>query len=105
MKSIIVDLDRCNGCFNCQIACKDEHCDNDWRPIAAPQPNVLNFTSVMTLLSIFKNIFMMSPHLGLPTSPTPSAFSISPTLRGFAKWSITFALYIILCPSFRKFTS
>ena len=38
MKSIIVDLDRCNGCFNCQIACKDEHCDNDWRPIAAPQP-------------------------------------------------------------------
>ena len=73
--------------------------------IAAAQPNVLNFTSVMTLLSIFKNIFMMSPHLGLPTSPTPSAFSISPTLRGFAKWSITFALYIILCPSFRKFTS
>ena len=38
MKSIIVDLDRCNGFFNCQIACKDEHCDNDWRPIAAPQP-------------------------------------------------------------------
>lgn len=38
MKSLVVDLDRCNGCFNCQIACKDEHCDNDWAPIAASQP-------------------------------------------------------------------
>lgn len=38
MKTLVVDLARCNGCFNCQLACKDEHCDNDWRPIAAPQP-------------------------------------------------------------------
>lgn len=38
MKVLMVDLDRCNGCFNCQLACKDEHCDNDWRPIARPQP-------------------------------------------------------------------
>ena len=41
--------------------------------------------AAMTLPSIFRNIFIMSPHLGLPTSPMPSAFSISPTLRGFAK--------------------
>ena len=32
---------------------------------------------------------MMSPHLALPTSPTPSASSMLPTLRGFMKWSIT----------------
>ena len=38
MKSIVVDLNRCNGCHNCQIACKDEHCGNDWSPIAAAQP-------------------------------------------------------------------
>lgn len=38
MKAIIVDLARCNGCYNCQIACKDEHCGNDWAPVAAPQP-------------------------------------------------------------------
>lgn len=38
MKAIIVDLDRCNGCFNCQLACKDEHCDADWMPYAKPQP-------------------------------------------------------------------
>src|SRR5512139_1565307 len=35
----------------------------------------------------------MSPQAGFPTSPTPSAPSISPTFRGFMKWSITFALY------------
>ncbi len=43
MKTILVDLDRCNGCFNCQLACKDEHCGNDWRPIAAPQPTTGQF--------------------------------------------------------------
>src|SRR5699024_12295822 len=36
---------------------------------------------------------MISPHLALPTSPTPSAFSMTPTLRGLRKWSITISLY------------
>lgn len=43
MKTFIVDLDRCIGCHNCQIVCKDEHCDNDWMPIAAPQPDTGQF--------------------------------------------------------------
>lgn len=37
MKTILVDVDRCVQCCNCQIACKDEHCGNDWSPIAAKQ--------------------------------------------------------------------
>jgi tetrathionate reductase subunit B len=37
-KVMIIDITRCNGCHNCQIACKDEHCGNDWSPIAKPQP-------------------------------------------------------------------
>ena len=37
MKTILIDVDRCTQCCNCQIACKDEHCGNDWRPVAAPQ--------------------------------------------------------------------
>ena len=43
MKAIIVDISRCNGCFNCQIACKDEHVDNDWSPYAKPQPDTGQF--------------------------------------------------------------
>ncbi len=43
MKALIVDLAKCNGCYNCQLACKDEHCDNDWSPIAAPQPQTGQF--------------------------------------------------------------
>src|SRR5208337_1315869 len=62
--------------------------------IAAPQPKVLNFASMTMLFSIFKKIFMISPQTGFPTSPTPSGFSISPTLRGFLKWSMTLSLYI-----------
>ena len=43
MKALVVDLNRCNGCFNCQLACKDEHCDNDWSPYALPQPTTGQF--------------------------------------------------------------
>ena len=43
MKVFVYDLDKCNGCHNCQIACKDEHVDNDWRPYAAPQPDTGQF--------------------------------------------------------------
>ena len=37
-KVFVIDVARCSGCHNCQLACKDEHCENDWRPYAAPQP-------------------------------------------------------------------
>lgn len=38
MKVLVVDLAKCNGCHCCQLACKDEHCGNDWSPYALPQP-------------------------------------------------------------------
>lgn len=37
MKTLLIDAGRCIQCCNCQNACKDEHCDNDWTPIAAKQ--------------------------------------------------------------------
>ncbi len=43
MKVFVYDLDKCNGCHNCQIACKDEHCGNDWSPYALPQPDTGQF--------------------------------------------------------------
>jgi len=38
-KVFVIDVGICNGCYSCQIACKDEHVGNDWSPIARPQPN------------------------------------------------------------------
>ena len=43
MKVFIVDVSKCNGCYNCQIACKDEHVGNDWAPYAKPQPDTGQF--------------------------------------------------------------
>ena len=38
MKVFLFDASICNGCHGCQIACKDEHCEQDWLPYAAAQP-------------------------------------------------------------------
>jgi tetrathionate reductase subunit B len=49
-KVMLIDLAICNGCHNCQIACKDEHVGNDWTPIAKPQPDTGQFwTKVINL--------------------------------------------------------
>lgn len=42
-KVLIINYDLCNGCYNCQVACKDEHVGNDWSPIAKPQPDTGHF--------------------------------------------------------------
>ena len=42
-KVLIINYDLCNGCYNCQVACKDEHVANDWSPIAKPQPDTGQF--------------------------------------------------------------
>ena len=43
MKVFVIDVTRCNGCYNCQIGCKDEHCGNDWMPYTKPQPDTGHF--------------------------------------------------------------
>jgi len=47
-KVLIIDLTICNGCYNCQVACKDEHVGNDWSPIAKPQPDTGQFWNKIT---------------------------------------------------------
>ncbi len=42
-KAFVIDVARCCGCYNCQLACKDEHVGNDWRPYARPQPETGQF--------------------------------------------------------------
>jgi Fe-S-cluster-containing dehydrogenase component len=43
MKVFAFDLSICNGCYCCQVACKDEHGANDWMPYAKPQPDTGQF--------------------------------------------------------------
>ncbi|MCI8468085.1 MAG: oxidoreductase [Eggerthellaceae bacterium] len=43
MKVFAIDINRCNGCYNCQLACKDEHCDQPWPPYSAAEPLIGQF--------------------------------------------------------------
>ena len=42
-KVFVIDPAKCNGCCNCQIACKDEHVGNAGMPYAQPQPDSGHF--------------------------------------------------------------
>ena len=37
---LIIDVEKCTGCYNCFVACKDEHCGIAHLPIAAAQPGL-----------------------------------------------------------------
>ena len=34
----LIDVQKCNGCYNCFLACRDEHYGNDYLPLSAAQP-------------------------------------------------------------------
>jgi len=40
---IVIDSARCMACYNCFMACKDEHWGNEWLPFAKPQPDTGHF--------------------------------------------------------------
>lgn len=35
---MVIDIAKCCGCFNCMLACKDEHCGHEYPGYAAAQP-------------------------------------------------------------------
>ena len=47
-KVFVIDVAKCSGCYNCQLACKDEHAGNDWTPYAKPQPDIGQFWVKLT---------------------------------------------------------
>ena len=35
---MVIDITKGNGCYNCFLACRDEHCGNDYPPYSLAQP-------------------------------------------------------------------
>lgn len=42
-KAFLIDIEKCSGCHNCQIACKDEFCSQPWLPYSESQPETGSF--------------------------------------------------------------
>lgn len=40
---MLIDIDRCTGCYNCFLSCKDEFCGNDYGSYSAAQPEFSHF--------------------------------------------------------------
>lgn len=36
---MVINIDKCNGCYNCFLACRDEFEGNDYLPISSSQPS------------------------------------------------------------------
>ncbi|UWG97955.1 carboxypeptidase regulatory-like domain-containing protein [Dehalobacter sp. DCM] len=66
MKVFIFDVAKCNGCYNCQIVCKDEHVENDWTPIAKPQPEIGHFW-----MKVNEKTLGSVPKVRVSYTPTP----------------------------------
>ena len=40
---MVIDINKCNGCYNCFLACRDEYCGNDYPPYSLAQPYTGHF--------------------------------------------------------------
>lgn len=66
MKVFVIDLAKCNGCYGCQLACKDEHVDNDWMPYSKPQPDTGHFW-----MKVSETVHGQVPKVKLEYKPAP----------------------------------
>jgi len=64
--AILIDIAKCNGCYNCFLACRDEHYNNDYPGYSAAQP--LNNQFWMQLQEIERGVY---PKPKLSYIPTP----------------------------------
>lgn len=53
--SILIDVTKCNGCYNCFLACRDEYYGNEYLPYSAAQP--LNGQFWMQMLELERGVY------------------------------------------------
>ena len=63
---MVVDITKCNACYSCFIACKDEYWDNDYPPYSAAQPRHGQFW-----IRIEKKEGGTYPHIRVSYMPIP----------------------------------
>lgn len=79
--AMAIDLNYCIGCYNCQVACKDEHVGNDFPPITKSQPTFGHFWT-----RIREKERMLSPsHIQVAYIPTPCQHCDDPACIKAAK--------------------
>lgn len=63
---MVIDITKCSGCYNCQLACKDEHCGHDYPGYAAAQPTTGHFW-----LKVFERERGKYPRVKVAYMPVP----------------------------------
>ena len=63
---MVIDITKCNACYSCFIACKDEYWDNDYPPYSAAQPR-----HGQSWIRIEKKEGGTYPHLRVSYMPIP----------------------------------
>jgi Fe-S-cluster-containing dehydrogenase component len=66
MKAFIIDVSICNGCYCCQIACKDEYWGNNYPPYTAAQPG-----HGQLWMNLHKTERGKNPHIKVAHMPLP----------------------------------
>jgi len=83
MKVFVFDNAKCNGCYGCQVACKDEHVGNDWSPIARPQPDTGQFW-----LKLHEKTHGQAPKVRVEYWPVVCMHCDNPACKGAADGAI-----------------
>ena len=63
---MLIDITKCNACYSCFIACKDEYWDNDYPPYSAAQPRHGQFW-----MNLVKKEGGTYPHIRVSYMPIP----------------------------------
>jgi len=71
---MLIDITKCNGCYNCFLACKDEHCGNDFAPYSVAQPMTGQFW--MKILEKERGAY---PKVKVAYTPMPCMHCDNPT--------------------------